>query len=414
MAEHAPIVWQPGLRERQYLQHFPWVHSAPVPAVFAYTPTARRGANLSSTMKISHIDIIEAVMPFTDGGAAGTGIMTTRWDTLEAVFVRLQTNTGLVGWGECFAYSCRSAVAASARDMVAPLLLGRALPATPETLTLEIQQRLHLFGRYGVAMFAISGFDIALWDLAAKARDQPLHALLGPALRTEATAYASLVRYADTELIQQQCRQALAQGYRSIKLHEVDPAVMRAARAACGPDIGISVDVNCAWTPAQAQEEIAALQEIGATWLEEPIFPPEDIRNQALLNRQFPLGAGENACTRHEFARIIEAGAVTFLQPSVTKVGGVTEFMAVARLARAHGLAVMPHSPYFGVGYFTTLQLMAGLHGEPLLEHLHVELDGDLAAGGTPLPVGGKVAIPQRPGHGFTPDMDALARYRVA
>jgi hypothetical protein len=258
-------------------------------------------------VKITHIDIIEAVMPFTDGGAAGTGIMTTRWDTLEAVFVRLQTDTGLVGWGECFAYSCRSAVAASARDMVAPLLLGRELPATPEALPLEIQQRLHLFGRYGVTMFAISGFDIALWDLAAKAQQKPLHALLGPALRSEVNAYASLVRYADTELIQKQCRQALAQGYRSIKLHEVDPAVMRAARAACGPDIGISVDVNCAWTPAQAQEKLAVLQEIGATWVEEPIFPPEDIRNQAMLNRQFPLGAGENACTRHAFARIIEA-----------------------------------------------------------------------------------------------------------
>jgi L-alanine-DL-glutamate epimerase-like enolase superfamily enzyme len=364
-------------------------------------------------MKITAIDIIEAVVPFSDGGAAGTGIMTTRWNTLEAVFVRLQTDTGLVGWGECFAYSCRSAVAASARDMVAPMLLARELPPTPEALTLELQQRLHLFGRYGITMFALSGFDIALWDLAAKAQGQPLHVLLGPARRTEVNAYASLVRYADPALVQKHCRQALAQGYRAIKLHEVDPEVMRAARAACGPDIAISVDVNCAWTPAQAQEKLAVMQEIGASWLEEPIFPPEDIRNQAALNRQFPLGAGENACTRHEFARIIEADAVRFLQPSVTKVGGVTEFMAVARMAQAQGLAVMPHSPYFGVGYFTTLQLMAGLHGEPLLEHLYVELEGDLASGGTPLPVGGKVTLPQTPGHGFAPDPDMLARYRV-
>jgi L-alanine-DL-glutamate epimerase-like enolase superfamily enzyme len=364
-------------------------------------------------MKISHIDIIEAVMPFTDGGASGTGIMTTRWNTLEAVFVRLETDTGLVGWGECFAYSCRSAVAASARDMVAPLLRGRELPPTPEALMLEIQQRLHLFGRYGITMFAISGFDIALWDIAAKARGIPLHALIGPTVRTDANAYASLVRYSDPELVQKHCRDAVAQGYRAIKLHEVDPAVMRAARAACGPDVGISVDVNCAWTPEQAQDKLAALQEISASWLEEPVFPPEDIRSQAALNRQFPLGAGENACTRHEFARIIEAGAVTYLQPSVTKVGGVTEFVAVAAMAKAHGLTVMPHSPYFGVGYFTTLQLIAGLHGEPLLEHLYVALDGDLAVSGTPLPRNGSVAIPQQPGHGFTPDMEVLERYRV-
>lgn len=364
-------------------------------------------------MKISHIDIIEAVMPFTDGGSAGTGIMTTRWNTLEAVVVRIVTDTGLVGWGECFAYSCRSAVAACARDMLAPLLLGRELPATPEAVMLEVQQRLHLFGRYGITMFAISGFDIALWDIAAKAQGKPLHALTGHAVRTQATAYASLVRYGDTALVHKHCRDAVDQGYRAIKLHEVDPDVMRAARAACGPDIGISVDVNCAWTPEQAERKLAALKEIDASWLEEPIFPPEDIRNQALLNRQFPLGAGENACTRHEFARIIEAGAVTYLQPSVTKVGGVTEFVAVAAMAKTHGLTVMPHSPYFGVGYFTTLQLIAGLHAEPLLEHLYVALDGDLAVGGTPLPRNGSVAIPQRPGHGFALDMAVLEQYRV-
>ena len=94
-------------------------------------------------------------------------------------------------------------------------------------------------------------------------------------------------------------------------------------------------------------------------------------------------------------------------------MGGVTEFVAVARLAQTHGKAAMPHSPYFGVGYFTTLQLLAGLHGEPLLEHLYVHLDADLALGGTPLPLGGTVAIPQRPGHGFVPDMAVLERYRA-
>ena len=104
---------------------------------------------------------------------------------------------------------------------------------------------------------------------------------------------------------------------------------------------------------------------------------------------------------------------MTYLQPSVTKVGGVTEFIAVAEMARAHGLQVMPHSPYFGVGFFTTLQLMAGLHGEPLLEHLYVTLDADLAGGATPLPRAGVVGIPQGPGHGFAPDLDTLARYRV-
>lgn len=363
-------------------------------------------------MQISDIQVIEAVLPFTDGGS-GMGITPGRWNTLDMVLVRLETDTGLVGWGECFAYSCRSAVAASARDMVAPLLQGRAVGATPESLTLELQRRLHLFGRYGIAMFAISGFDIALWDLCAQAQHKPLHALLGAAQRTEVDAYASLVRYGEAALVERYCRQALARGYRNVKLHEIDPAVIVAGRRACGAQIGISVDVNCAWTAQEAGAHIATLQAIGASWLEEPVFPPEDIPALAALNRRFAIGAGENACTRHEFARIIDAGAVTFLQPSVTKVGGVTEFAAVVRLARERGVAVMPHSPYFGAGYFATLQLMAGLHGTPLFEHLYVDLEADLALGGTPLPQAGKVAIPQRPGHGFAPDMALLARYRV-
>lgn len=173
-------------------------------------------------MRISQIDIIEAVIPFDDGGS-GMGITPGRWDALEMVLVRIETDTGLVGWGDCFAYSCRSAVAAAAKTMVAPLLEGRELPATPEALTLEIQRRLHIFGRYGIAMFAISGFDIALWDIAAQSQCQPLHALLGTVRRKEVPAYASLVRYGDPALVQHYCRAACDQGYRSIKLHEIEP-----------------------------------------------------------------------------------------------------------------------------------------------------------------------------------------------
>lgn len=362
-------------------------------------------------MKIAKIDVIEAVVPFDDGsGLAGTP---GRWSTLDQVLVRVETDTGLVGWGDCFAYGCRAAVAASARTMVAPLLAGRTLDATPEALMLEVQQRLHIFGRYGLTMFAISGFDIALWDIAAKAAGLPLAQLLGPGLREEATAYASMVRYGTPAQIEKFCRQALAQGYRHVKLHETDSEVIRAARRALGPDVHVSVDVNCAWSESTAQERIAVLREIDAAWVEEPVFPPEAIDVQQRLNAQFPIGAGENACTRHEFARMLEAGAVTYPQPSVIKVGGVTEFIEVVRLAQRHGVTAMAHSPYFGPGYFTTLQLQVVMPGPTLLEYFYADPAVDTARGGTPIPVGGKVAIPSRPGHGFDLDLEAIAPYRV-
>lgn len=363
-------------------------------------------------MKIKDIQVIETVVPFDDGGH-GLGMTPGRWAALDSVLIRVETDCGIVGWGDCFSYVCRSAVAAAARDMVRPLLLGRELDETPEQLNLELQKRLHIFGRYGITLFAISGFDIALWDIAAKRRGLPLYALLGERRRSAIPAYASLVRYADPGLVRQFCARAIGEGYRNIKLHETAPDVIRAARAACGPGIGISVDVNCAWDREQAITNIAVLREIGAAWVEEPVFPPEDLETQAVLNRLFPLGAGENACTRHEFAKMMRAGAVRYPQPSVIKVGGVTEFMAVACDAAAHGLTVMPHSPYFGPGYFTTLHLSAILAGEPLFEHMYVQLEADLALGGTPLPQQGHVTVPQLPGHGFTPDEAVLQRYRL-
>ncbi|MBP1318282.1 mandelate racemase/muconate lactonizing enzyme family protein [Herbaspirillum sp. 1130] len=364
-------------------------------------------------MKINAIDVIELVIPFDDGGR-GMGITPGRWDSVDSVLIRIETDTGLVGWGDCFSYVCRTATAAAARDMIRPMLLGRELDATPEKLNHELQKRLHIFGRYGVTLFAISGFDIALWDIAAQHAGKPLHALLGQAWRDQVEAYASLVRYADVELVQHFCRQAVQQGYRNIKLHEIDPEVIRAARRASGPEVGISVDVNCAWDAEQARERLAVMREIDAAWLEEPVFPPEDFETLAALNAEFALGAGENACTRHEFRKMMQAGAVRYPQPSVIKVGGVSEFMAVAHEAQEHGLSVMPHSPYFGPGYFATLHLAAVLHGAPLFEHLYVTLEGDLAQGGTPLPVDGRVTIPQTPGLGFIPDPAILQRYRIA
>ena len=255
------------------------------------------------------------------------------------------------------------AVQAVVDATVAPILIGR--DATDITsLNRELQQALHLFGRYGITMFGISAIDIALWDLAGKRAGLPLGQLLGgPATPPLVPGYASLLKYRDRELVAETVRAALDEGYPAIKLHETGEAEIAAAREAMRPDMPLCTDTNCPWTPAEALSMAARLKPYDLYWLEEPIFPPEDFSALARLQQEsgIDLACGENACTAFEFRRLLDAGAVRYVQPSVTKVGGVTEFHKVLALAEGHDVTVMPHSPYFGPGWLATLQLLSAM-----------------------------------------------------
>src|SRR3954451_2111459 len=361
-------------------------------------------------MKITAVDPIVLRIPFQDGGT-GLGMTPQRWAVLDTVLVRIETDTGLVGWGEAFGYFCHRAVAAAVTDLVAPSLIGRD-PSDPAALNLELQRKLALFGRYGITIFALSGADIALWDLKAKAADIDLATLLtGRRVRESVQAYASLVRYGTADLVARFSAQAASEGYRSIKLHEITMPEIRAGRGAIDRGISFTVDVNCAWSEQYAAEVLPELADLDTLWLEEPVFPPEDWETLRRLGRGahgVAIAAGENACTAMEFSRLIPS--VTYSQPSVTKVGGISEFLRIAEIAKAHGRTLMPHSPYFGPGYFATLQLAAALDGFGMFEHLYVWPEA-WPASLTPRPVGGEVAIPSGPGIGFEPDPDVLARY---
>jgi L-alanine-DL-glutamate epimerase-like enolase superfamily enzyme len=359
-------------------------------------------------MKITAVDPIPLRIPFHYGGA-GVGLTPQSWDTLDMVLVRVRTDAGLTGWGEAFGYFCRRAVAAQIADLVAPALLGRD-PSDPAALNEELQRRFVLFGRYGVTIFALSGVDIALWDLKAKAEGVDLATLLaGRRVREEVDAYASLLRYGDADLVARYAGNAAGQGYRSLKLHEVTMPEIRAGRAAIDPSMSFTVDVNCGWSEAFAASVLPELRALDTLWLEEPVFPPEDWGAlQRLGGQGVAIAAGENACTAMEFEHLVPA--VNFPQPSVTKVGGITEFLRVDAVARRHGRRLMPHSPYFGPGYHATLQLAAAIENFGMFEHLYIEPQA--WAGGEPLrPDRGRLAIPARPGIGFEPDPAILQRY---
>jgi L-alanine-DL-glutamate epimerase-like enolase superfamily enzyme len=361
-------------------------------------------------MKIVRIDTQIVEIPFHDGGK-GQGITPTTWHTLENVLIRLEDEHGNVGWGEAFGYFVADATKALIDRLIAPLLVGRQVDDIAG-FNRELQLRLHLFGRYGVTMFAISGVDIALWDLAARREGVPLHKLLGQARREQVAAYASLVRYADDEVAPVICEKALAMGFRDIKLHEVTVPEVAACRRAIGFDVPLATDVNCSWSVADRREWLPALAELQLAWLEEPIFPPEDFATLASLRGHgVPLSAGENWCTAVQFEQALLAGAVDSIQPSVTKVGGISECLHIAALAERHDAVVLPHCPYFGPGLVATLHLAAVQPRVPQVEYLFVEPAGWLYPV-EQLRQGNQLQIPQGPGLGLDIDLAVAERFR--
>jgi len=357
--------------------------------------------------KIVSVETILVDIPFEDGGK-GEGITPTRWHILNNVLVRIEDEDGYVGWGEAFGYFCATPVAAAVNDMIAPLVIGRVIDDIAGW-NLATQRALHLFGRYGITIFALSGVDIALWDLKAKRAGKRLAEMLSPAPPASVTAYSSLVAYRDPVLVKSYAEKSVREGFDYVKLHEIAADAILAARQGMGPEAGLMVDVNCNWSREHARAMVPVLQDVNAMWVEEPIFPPEDVATLSEIERAgMPVGAGENACTAFAFEGLIEA--ISFAQPSVTKVGGISVLLDIAERARLKGKALMPHSPYFGPGYFATLNLFAVLPDESLFEYLYVVPEAFIGLD-TPLPEAGRIALPIGAGIGFSPDPAVVQRF---
>ena len=290
------------------------------------------------------------------------------------LLVRVDTDAGITGWGEAFGHRIFPATRAAIDTLLGPLCVGR--DAT-QVLALndELQRMLHGIGRSGPAIYALSGIDIALWDIAGKAAGLPLYRLLGGGPRADLPAYASLLRYGTAEAVTHYTEQALGRGYRHIKLHEITVPEVKAARDVAGPGVPIMVDTNCPWTVVEAVEMARRLAPLGLHWLEEPVWPPENLAGLAEVRARggIPTAAGENYGTVWEFRRACEAGAISYAQPSVTKIGGVTELRRVMTVAETFGVQVVPHSAYFGPGLLASIHCMAAMPAESLVERFYCD-----------------------------------------
>jgi D-galactarolactone cycloisomerase len=331
--------------------------------------------------------------------------------TDKQILVRVTTDEGLVGWGECFAYGAPLAVCRVVDDALAPLVVGED-PSRVEHLVDKMHRALMIWGRRGLGMFGVSGVELALWDLAGKARGVPVYQLLGGLCRPAVPGYASLPRYETPFDVEVAAAAAAARGFRAVKLHQVEVEAVGAAREALGQDIDLILDVNCPWSAEEAIATGRRLEPFGLRWLEEPVWPPEDYAGLARVRRalSIPIACGENDSTLHGFRAILAAEAADVVQPSVTKVGGLGEMRKIAALAAAANVTLVPHSYYYGPGLAATVHFAAATPGVPLIEWPPGELEAPLLA--EPLrPVGGAVAPPARPGLGVEPSPEVLARY---
>jgi D-galactarolactone cycloisomerase len=364
-------------------------------------------------MKITAVETMLLRIPYRQSGPP-TGFGGKVWTTLDTLLVRIDTDDGITGWGEAFGYNVNEGTKATIDTLIAPLCLGRDATEIA-ALMADLQRKLHLFGRGGPVTYGLSGIDIALWDIAGKCAGLPLHRLLGGGARRQLRAYASLLRYGDAAVAGRLAAEAAERGYRHIKLHEITLAPVAGARAAVGPGIALMVDTNCPWSLAEARAMARQLAPHDIFWLEEPIWPPEDMAALASLRRAgiVPIAAGENAGSALHFAHMFAAGALDYAQPSVTKIGGVSELTKVAVLAEAANVALVPHSPYFGPGLLATLHVAAAAASDMLIERLYVDLEaplfGDLVDARD-----GMMRVPDGPGLGCNPDPGVIARCRAA
>lgn len=368
-------------------------------------------------MKISDVKAHHIRIPY-DAGVASFRQGAASIAALDIVLIEVITDSGLTGWGDGFGYVCPRTTLSAIEEMIAPQARGQEVPeaAGIPAFMEQIQRNLHLFGRYGITMFGISALDIALWDLAARAKGVPLHRLLGAQKRAAIPAYASLMRIGNPDFVAKDCETALHKGYRAIKLHETTAPPVFAARQAVGAGIPLMVDLNCPMDGATAIAFAQACREAKPLFLEEPVWPPEDFATLAEVRRKggLDIAAGENACTAHQFRQMLDAGAVSHAQPSVTKVGGITEYLKVAALADERGVRLAPHSPYFGPGLLATLQLMSLRDDATFVEIFYMTRAACLWHGRVEVDASGHVAVPDGPGLGYEPDRDVMERYRVS
>lgn len=347
--------------------------------------------------------------------------------TRGAMLVEIETEDGVIGWGEAFG---PAALTAPVVAWFSPLLVGEDALAG-EAIWQRLYNALRDHGQRGLAIEALSAIDIALWDIRGQVAGLPIHRLMGGPLRTAVRAYATGFYRRERDdhetYLREQADLRLAEGFVALKLKTgwglaEDIALTRAMRRHVGPDVLLPVDCNHAYDAASAIRYGNAVAEQDILWFEEPV-PPEDIEGYLEVKARQPIAVagGEASFTRWGFREMIARRAAGILQPDVAACGGLSEAKKIADMATAFGLRTNPHVWGTGIALAASLHLIAvipdnppGLFPTPPM--LEFDRSPHPVRDALTEPVrleNGAVTIPEAPGLGVAPDRAALERFRA-
>ncbi len=275
------------------------------------------------------------------------------------LIVRVMTDEGIIGIGESSAsLEGTPATMKAVENMIKPMVVGKD-PMAVDAIWNEVFHAFYYAGRGGITVSALSGVEMALWDIKGKALNAPVYQLLGGPAHDKLRAYASLAHYTKLEDIATACEKVVEMGFTALKLHEVDVASVAAGRKAAGDEIDIMVDVNCRWSVVDAIRMGREFETYNLYWFEEPIFPIDDYVGLAEVKASLsmPIASGENEYTVRGFNGLIEKRAVDYLQPSVSKIGGISQQKKVFTLAGAFNRSVVPWGWAIGPAQAAMLQV---------------------------------------------------------
>lgn len=317
-------------------------------------------------MKISDIKAFPISFPVPADKSVTLGI--GRSVKRDAVLVRVETDSGIVGWGEAHHGRCPGAIAKLIDTTLRELVLGMDAQDVSGVWARVYKMQIGSHGMGAAAALALSGLDLALWDIRCQVAQMPLYAMLGGKNRPiKAYAGGISLGWQAPESLAEEAKTYVDQGYKAVKLRVGDTvsrdiARARAVRATVGDDIDILVDANTNYTLDDVRRVMPAYDELNIGWLEEP-FPAHDLglyQRAARLGRT-PLAAGENHYTRFEFDPLIASESVGFVQPDLSKTGGITESMKIAAIASARRLSVNPHTSATAINMANSIHFLCAV-----------------------------------------------------